>query len=58
MIFNVIGLAIGVLISGAGIYYLHKEKGDKESRKIYGITAGIGAVITIFIIVKMLLELL
>ena len=53
MIFNVIGLIIGIMILGAGVYYLAKEKMDRESRKIYSITSAIGAVIVIFIIIKM-----
>ena len=42
MIFNIIGFVIGILILIAGIYYLVKEKADKESRKIYGITTAAG----------------
>jgi hypothetical protein len=57
MIFNVIGLLIGVLISGAGIYYLLKEKEDRESCKIYGITSGVGVVIVIGIIIKLIVEM-
>lgn len=52
MIFNIIGLIIGVLILGAGIYYLSKEKEDKEARKIYTITTVIGVVITAFIVIR------
>lgn len=55
MIFNVIGILIGILILGAGIYYLVKEKEDRESRKIYTITIIAGAVILAAIIIKMLL---
>ena len=57
MIINMVGLVIGLLILGAGIYYLVKNKEDKESCKIYGITIGIGAVITIFMIVRMIMKL-
>ena len=32
---KVIGLIIGVLVLGAGIYYLKSEGKDPESRKIY-----------------------
>lgn len=55
MIFNIIGIIVGVLILFAGIYYLIKEKNDPESRKIYGITTGIGLIITVFIIIKIIL---
>lgn len=54
MIFNVIGLIIGIMILGAGIYYLVKEKNDKESKKIYAITTVVGAVIVVFVLVKWL----
>lgn len=55
MIFNIVGLVIGLLILGAGIYYLAKEKEDKESRKIYSVTTLVGSVITVIMIVKMIL---
>lgn len=58
MIFNIIGLVIGLMILAAGIYYFVKEKDDKESRKIYGIISCVGAVIFIFIIVKIVAEIL
>lgn len=56
MIFNICGLIIGILILGGGIYYFVKEKDDKESNKIYGIISVVGLIITIFIIVKMIME--
>lgn len=55
MIFNIIGLVIGIMILGAGIYYFAKNKEDKESRKIYGIVIGVGAVIVIGIGIKMII---
>ena len=45
MFLKLIGLIIGALILGAGIYYLVKEKADPESRKIYTIISIIGGVI-------------
>ena len=42
---KIIGLIIGILILGAGAYYLVKEKQDPESRKIYTIVSVIGAVL-------------
>lgn len=54
IIFIVIALVIGVLILGAGVYYLVKEKNDPESRKIYTITIVVGAVIVIGTVVKIL----
>lgn len=47
MAVKIIGLIIGILVLGAGIYYLVKEKHDSESKRIYGIISVIGAVITI-----------
>ena len=47
MLIKIIGLVIGVLVLGAGIYYLSKEKEDPESRKIYTVVSIAGAVIAI-----------
>ena len=58
MIISVIGMLIGALVAGVGVYYLMKEKQDKESVKIYGIISGIGGVIFIGMLVKLILELL
>ena len=44
---SIIGLIIGVLIFGAGLYYLIKEKNDPESKKIYSIISIIGAVLIV-----------
>lgn len=33
MIFGTIGFIIGIMILGAGVYYLIKEKNDRESKK-------------------------
>lgn len=46
-IIKIIGLLIGLLILGFGIYYLIKEKDDKESRTIYMVTTVVGAVIAV-----------
>ena len=47
MLIRIIGLIIGVLVLGAGVYYLAKEKNDPESKKIYSIVSVVGAVITV-----------
>lgn len=47
MFLKLIGLIIGILVLGAGIYYLVKEKADPESRKIYTIVRIIGGLIAI-----------
>ena len=55
MIFNIVALLVGIMLFIAGIGYAIKEKDDPESKKIGMITGAIGAVITVFIIVKMFL---
>ena len=47
MVIKIIALIIGVLVLGAGLYYLSKEKHDPESRKIYGIVSAVGAAIAV-----------
>ena len=42
MIVCIIGILIGVLVLGTGIYYLHQEEQDSESRKIYTIVSVVG----------------
>ncbi len=54
MLFNIIGLAIGILLLIAGVIYLIKEKEDQDARKIYMITALIGAIVTVFMAVRLL----
>ncbi len=55
MAVKIIGLIIGVLILGAGLYYLAKEKDDKESKKIYTITSVVGALISVVSILLIVL---
>lgn len=47
MIISIIGMLIGALVTGFGVYYLIKEKQDKESVKIYGIISGVGGVFSL-----------
>ncbi len=47
MIIKILGAVIGLLVLVAGIYYLVKEKNDKDSKKIYSIISIIGAVLLI-----------
>ena len=47
MAIKIIGLIIGILVLGAGIYYLAKtEEYDLESKKISTIVSVIGGIIT------------
>lgn len=52
MIFDIVGTCIGALILGGGLYYWIKEKEDGESRKIYGITTGVGALIVVGMLIQ------
>lgn len=52
MILSIVILLVGLLILCGGLYYLTKNPGDPEARKIYGITAAVGAVIAIAAAVK------
>ncbi len=54
MIFNIVGIVIGVLIFVFGVSYFLKEKNDRESRKIYAVTTVIGAVISVIMVLKFL----
>ncbi len=47
MIVKILGAVIGLLVLVAGVYYLVKEKNDKDSKKIYSIISIIGAVLLI-----------
>jgi len=47
MAVKIIGLIIGILVLGAGLYYRAQEKHDPESRKIYTIVSLVGAVIAV-----------
>ncbi len=55
MIAKILGIVIGLLILGAGLYYLSKEKDSAESRKIYGISSVVGAVVAVGSVVWMML---
>ena len=55
MVITIIGIVIGALILGAGIYYLAKEKADREARKIYTITSAAGALVLTGAILKLIL---
>lgn len=47
MIVKISGAVIGLLVLVAGVYYLVKEKNDKDSKTIYSIISIIGAVLLI-----------
>lgn len=47
MVAKIPGLVIGLLVLGAGVYYLSKEKHDPESKKIYTVVSIVGAVLAL-----------
>ena len=47
MAIQIIGLVIGALVLGAGLYCLVREKKDPESKKIYGTVSAVGGVIAL-----------
>ena len=52
MTVKIIGLIIGLLVTGAGVYYLKKEgKNDVESRKIYFVITSAGAIVAVLCII-------
>jgi len=55
LIFTICGLLVGISLIVGGGYYLLKEKGDKDSIKIYGTFIGIGAIITIGLVIKIII---
>ena len=57
MIVTIIGLLIGLLVLGAGIYYLVKEKEDPESKKIYTVVTVIGLIITVVAAIRLFMIL-
>lgn len=57
MVYGILGILIGLAVFGAGIYYWKKEKHDAESKRIYSITAAVGAGVLILGIVFLILSL-
>ena len=57
MIISILGTLIGAAVTGVGLYYLKKEKDDPESKKIYSVISGVGAVVLIIAAVKLILQL-
>lgn len=55
MIVKIFALLIGLMVFGAGLYYLKQSKNDAEGRKIYQIAAILGAVIAVAGAVALLL---
>lgn len=47
MVFKIIGIIIGLVVLGTGIYYLVKEKHDLESKKIYTVVSAVGGIIAL-----------
>ena len=47
MMVCIIGILIGLLVLGTGIYYLHQEQQEAESRKISPIVSVVGALLAV-----------
>lgn len=52
-IFTVVFLLTGALLCGAGLYYRAKEKQDPESRRIYTVTAYVGALVLLATVLRL-----
>ena len=46
---------IGILVLGAGVYYLAKEKHDPESKKIYTVVSLVGAAVAVVSLLTLVL---
>lgn len=56
MVVGILGIIIGVLVLGAGIYYLATDK-ENDSKKIYGTISCVGvavAIISVIILISAL----
>lgn len=47
MVKAILGIVIGLLVFGTGIFYLVKDKDDKESKKIYGTISAAGMLVAV-----------
>lgn len=52
-IFTVVFLLTGALLCGAGLYYRAKEKQDPEGRRIYTVTACVGALVLLAAVLRL-----
>lgn len=57
MIWNILFLAVGVMVLVTGLYYFAKAGNNAESKKIYGIFAGAGGAIAVISLVWLLFTL-
>lgn len=53
MIFVIFMIVVGIILGGTGLYFLFKERNDKDSIKVYGVMSLIGIVIVIINIFKL-----
>ena len=47
MIIKILAVIFGVLIFGTGIFYLAKERDDKDSRTIYTVISAVGGILAL-----------
>ena len=57
MLIRILGTLIGAALLVAGLVYLHMEKADPESRKIYTVVSIIGGVIFAVMLLLTILSL-
>ena len=57
MLIRILGTLIGAALLAAGLVYLHKEKADPESRKIYTVVSIIGGLIFAVMLLLTILSL-
>ena len=55
MIIRILALLVGILILGGGLFYLAREKSDREARRVYTVTAAVGALLTAGALLALLL---
>ena len=55
MIIKIVGLLIGILVHGMGLYYRGKEKSNPESKKIYTVVSGIGGAVALICLLLLVL---
>ncbi len=55
MIIGIIGTIIGAAVTGAGLFYLNKEKNDPDSKKIYSVISALGALVLVGSLIKLFL---
>lgn len=56
MIVSILVMMIGAMILAASLYYFIKEKGDPDSKKIYGTMSAVGGAICLVGIIALIVR--